>query len=85
VKGRIEEPAAVREERALLQQELSELSGERRDERLREMSADPLATEAEPGIGKLRIPFGPFLAVAIIEYLFFGEPLLQAYLGVIGS
>jgi leader peptidase (prepilin peptidase)/N-methyltransferase len=85
VKGRIEEPAAVREERAALQQELEGLTGEQREERLREMSADPLATEAEPGVGKLRIPFGPFLAVAIIEYLFFGEPLLQAYLGVIGS
>jgi leader peptidase (prepilin peptidase)/N-methyltransferase len=85
VKGRIEEPAAVREERALLQRELDALTGEQREERLREMAADPLATEVEPGIGKLRIPFGPFLAIAIIEYLFFGEPLLEAYLGVIGS
>jgi leader peptidase (prepilin peptidase) / N-methyltransferase len=85
VKGRIEEPAAVQQERALLKQELDALQGEEREARLREVAADPLATEAEPGIGKLRIPFGPFLAIAIIEYLFFGEPLLEAYLGVIGS
>lgn len=85
VKGRIEEPAAVRQERALLKQELDALTGEEREARLREAAADPLATEAEPGIGKLRIPFGPFLAIAIIEYLFFGEPLIQAYFGVIGS
>jgi leader peptidase (prepilin peptidase)/N-methyltransferase len=85
VKGRIEEPAAVREERALLMQELAALSGEEREAKLREAAADPLTTEAEPGLGKLRIPFGPFLAIAIVEYLFFGEPLLQAYLGVIGS
>jgi len=85
VKGRIEEPAAVREERALLKQELDALEGEAREERLREMAADPLTAEAEPGIGKARIPFGPFLAIAIVEYLFFGEPLLDAYLGVFGS
>ena len=85
VKGRIEEPSAVREERALLHQELETLHGEAREARLRELAADPLAIEAEPGVGKLRIPFGPFLSIAIIEYLFFGEPLLSAYLGVIGS
>jgi leader peptidase (prepilin peptidase)/N-methyltransferase len=85
VKGRIEEPAAVREERALLKQELAALEGDARAERLREMAADPLAAEAEEGIGKARIPFGPFLAIAIIEYLFFGELLLDAYLGVLGS
>jgi leader peptidase (prepilin peptidase)/N-methyltransferase len=85
VKGRIEEPPAVREERALLKQELESLEGEARERRLAEMAADPLAMEAEEGIGKARIPFGPFLAIAIIEYLFFGEPLLDAYLGVLGS
>jgi prepilin signal peptidase PulO-like enzyme (type II secretory pathway) len=31
------------------------------------------------------MPFGPFLAIAIVEYAFFGEPLLQAYLGFLGT
>jgi leader peptidase (prepilin peptidase)/N-methyltransferase len=85
VKGRLEEPVAVQEERALMLKELATLEGEEREEHLREMAADPLAADAGEGIGKARIPFGPFLAIAIIEYLFFGEPLLDAYLSVLGS
>jgi leader peptidase (prepilin peptidase)/N-methyltransferase len=30
--------------------------------------------------GHLKIPFGPFLAISAIEYLFFGEQLVNAYL-----
>jgi leader peptidase (prepilin peptidase)/N-methyltransferase len=85
VKGRIEEPTQVRAEREEMTRELETLEGEAREERLREMAADPLFAQADSGIGKARIPFGPFLAIAIIEYLFFGEPLLEAYLGVLGS
>jgi prepilin signal peptidase PulO-like enzyme (type II secretory pathway) len=39
----------------------------------------------ESGIGKARVPFGPFLAIATLEYLFFGETLVDAYLGVMWS
>jgi leader peptidase (prepilin peptidase)/N-methyltransferase len=31
-------------------------------------------------VGHLKIPFGPFLALGAIEYLFFGEQIVSAYL-----
>jgi leader peptidase (prepilin peptidase) / N-methyltransferase len=31
------------------------------------------------GFGKARVPFGPFLAIGALEYLFFGDRLLAAY------
>jgi leader peptidase (prepilin peptidase)/N-methyltransferase len=85
VKGKIEEPAAVLEERKQLREELDGLAGEERERLMSEMAADPLALEPQEGAGKARIPFGPFLAIAIVEYAFFGETLLQAYLGILGT
>jgi leader peptidase (prepilin peptidase)/N-methyltransferase len=85
VKGRIEEPVAVLEERKQLRQELENLEGEEREQLLREIAADPLAADPQEGVGKARMPFGPFLAIAIIEYAFFGEPLVEAYLGIFGT
>lgn len=32
--------------------------------------------------GSLKIPFGPFLALAALEYWFFGEQLMRSYLGL---
>jgi leader peptidase (prepilin peptidase)/N-methyltransferase len=85
VKGRIEEPEAVQRERELIRKELSELDGEARKELELELSKDPLATEPQGGFAKARLPFGPFLAMATLEYLFFGEALIDAYLGVVWS
>jgi leader peptidase (prepilin peptidase)/N-methyltransferase len=85
VKGRIEEPAAVKAEREELRAELAKLDGEAREALLRDMSEDPLTEEPAEGLGKARVPFGPFLAIAVLEYLYFGEPLIDAYLGVLGS
>lgn len=82
VKGKIEEPAAVQEERKQLREELEGLEGEARQRLLQEMAADPLAADPQEGAGKARIPFGPFLAIAIVEYAFFGEGLFQSYLGI---
>jgi leader peptidase (prepilin peptidase)/N-methyltransferase len=81
VKGRIEEPDAVQKERAELRQMLDGLDEATRAKVEEELRADPLAQEPGDGIGKARIPFGPFLAIATLEYLFFGEMLLEAYLG----
>ncbi len=85
VKGRIDEPTAVTEEREQLRKHLEGLEGEAREQLLRELATDPLASEPEEGLGKARLPFGPFLALAVIEYMLFGEALLDAYLGVLGS
>ena len=36
----------------------------------------------EGGLMRRAIPFGPFIALGALEFLFFGEPLLEAYLGL---
>jgi leader peptidase (prepilin peptidase)/N-methyltransferase len=79
VKGRIEEPAAVKRERLELLQQLEMLEGDARRELEAELALDPLGSEPGEGLGKARLPFGPFLAIATIEYLLFGDALVQAY------
>jgi leader peptidase (prepilin peptidase)/N-methyltransferase len=83
VKGRIEEPEAVTLERRELQLELDALEGEARQRLEDELKQDPLMAEPEGGIAKARLPFGPFLAVATLEYLFFGDALLGGYLRIL--
>jgi leader peptidase (prepilin peptidase)/N-methyltransferase len=76
VHGRIDEPEAVREERATLLAAIAAAEGEERAALEAELAADPLGSEPEPGILQSRLPFGPFLILAILEYLFFGPGLL---------
>jgi leader peptidase (prepilin peptidase)/N-methyltransferase len=85
LKGRIEEPDAVKRERAAMAAELESLTGEAREQLEDELRMDPLAFEPEGGIGKVRMPFGPFLAVATLEYLFLGDALLAGYLRILWS
>jgi leader peptidase (prepilin peptidase) / N-methyltransferase len=70
--GRIDEPEAVKLERAELERELAQASAEERAELERELALDPLAREPEEGFGKARIAFGPFLVLAALELLVFG-------------
>ena len=79
-RGRIEEPQAVREERAALRAAIDAAEGEERASLEAALQADPLGTEPEPGALQARIPFGPFLILAIFEYLFFGPSLVALYL-----
>jgi leader peptidase (prepilin peptidase)/N-methyltransferase len=85
VRGRIDEPEAVKQERAELEQALAEASPEERAELEAELALDPLAGEPEAGFGKARIAFGPFLVLSVLELLVFGsfirEELLGALLG----
>ncbi len=76
-RGKIEEPEAVKRERAELQALLAQTEGAEREELEREMAKDPLALEPEGGFGKARLAFGPFLALATIEYMLFGDFILQ--------
>jgi leader peptidase (prepilin peptidase) / N-methyltransferase len=71
LRGRIDEPEAVQQERAELEQELAKLSPEERAEVERELADDPLAGEPEAGFGKARVAFGPFLVLATLELLLF--------------
>jgi leader peptidase (prepilin peptidase)/N-methyltransferase len=76
--AKIEEPAAVVEERRALREAIDKAEGEERAALEREFADDPLAEEAAPGIGAMRLAFGPFIVLAILEYLFYG-PLVREW------
>jgi leader peptidase (prepilin peptidase) / N-methyltransferase len=69
-KGKIEEPAAVVAER-----EEAAAAGEPLDP-----EEDPVALPPEPGLGGARVPFGPFLILAALEFLLFGQTLVQRWM-----
>lgn len=71
VRGKIDEPEAVTEQRRQLQKALSEATGEEKELLLQEFKNDPLALAPEEAPGGPRIAFGPFLALALIELLIF--------------
>lgn len=79
-RGRLEEPESVVREREELARELEQLEGAEREELERELAKDPLFLEPGSGIGKARLAFGPFLAVATLAYLFVGPGLIDEYL-----
>ena len=76
--GRIDEPEAVVKERKELRELLESSEGDARAELEREIARDPLAFEPEAGLGKARLAFGPFLALATLEYMLFGDVIVQA-------
>lgn len=78
--GRIEEPDAVKREREEIRAAIEAAEGEERRQLEEELAKDPIADEPEDGFGKSRIPFGPFLALALIEYLLFGRAFVEDYL-----
>jgi leader peptidase (prepilin peptidase)/N-methyltransferase len=69
VKGKIEEPEAVRADRAMLEKAAAE--GDL--EAARELAADPLGRPPDDGLMLARIPFGPFLCLATIEWMLLGD------------
>lgn len=76
-RGKIDEPEAVRADREMLIK-----AAEAGDEEAKAILADdPMGGAPEEGFGKARLPFGPFLIVAIYEFMFFGEHII-AYLGL---
>lgn len=79
-RGRIDEPEAVREEREAIRKEIEALPEEEQEEAMRAWrEADPIADEAEEGHLRARIPFGPFLCLAIIEFMLFGPVVVDAF------
>lgn len=74
VRGKIEEPDAVREDR----EELERLAAAGDVEAQELLAADPLlADRPDRGLGKM--PFGPFLIMAFFELLLFGRELRQVF------
>jgi leader peptidase (prepilin peptidase)/N-methyltransferase len=83
VRGKIEEPEAIQQERAELEQELLQATPEERALIEAELALDPLASEPETGFAKARIAFGPFLVLAVLELLAFGGFIREELLGTI--
>jgi leader peptidase (prepilin peptidase) / N-methyltransferase len=80
--GKLEEPAAVREDRA----ELKRAAEAGDAEAARILAEDPLGEEPPAtGLGLSRIPFGPFLALACLELLFARPWLVRAYEWLMGG
>ncbi len=69
VRGRIEEPEAVREDR----EELRRAAEQGDAEAVLALKDDPLATPPEEGVMAARMPFGPYLCLAIIEWMLGGD------------
>jgi leader peptidase (prepilin peptidase)/N-methyltransferase len=69
VKGKIEEPESVRKDREEL--ERAAAAGDAEAKQL--LEDDPLATAPGEGVMAARMPFGPFLCLAIIEWMLAGE------------
>jgi leader peptidase (prepilin peptidase) / N-methyltransferase len=80
-RGKLEEPEAVQRERLQLREELASLPVAERAQLEASLAEDPLLADPEQGLGRARLAFGPFLVLAMFEYLFFGPWLLAAYLG----
>jgi leader peptidase (prepilin peptidase) / N-methyltransferase len=74
--GKLEEPEAVKLERAELEAELAQATPEERAAIEAELAGDPLADEPGDGFGKARLAFGPFLVLAALELLVFGDFIL---------
>lgn len=74
VQGKIAEPDAVREDREALKRAAA--AGDAEAEKA--LDDDPLGREPEPGLMSARLPFGPFLCLATLEWMF-GAPWLREY------
>lgn len=77
--GKVKEPEAVRKEREEILAEIEALPEDEREEAMREWKAEDEAADA-PGEGMMAaLPFGPFIGLAGIELLLFGETLGDAF------
>lgn len=74
--GRIEEPESVKADR----EELRRAAAEGDEEAKRALEVDPLAQEPGEGLMAARLPFGPFLCLAIVEWMLFSGATIAAYL-----
>lgn len=75
VGAKIEEPRAVTLERRELQEALEAATPEERAEIEQAIKGDPLAHEPDGTLATARMPFGPFLALALLELLLFEDAL----------
>ena len=74
-RGRIDEPESVVAQRAALLSAAQ--AGD--DEARKELEQDPLANPPEEGILAARMPFGPFLCLATIEWMLFAGRIYEMF------
>jgi leader peptidase (prepilin peptidase)/N-methyltransferase len=77
VKGKLDEPEQVKADR----DELKKAAAEGDLEAKQALEDDPLGTEPEEGLMAARLPFGPFLILGVLEYLFVGRWVLARWFG----
>jgi leader peptidase (prepilin peptidase) / N-methyltransferase len=68
-RGKIEEPEAVRADREQLRRAAADGDAEAKAA----LAEDPLGSEPEEGFLSARLPFGPFLCIAIVEWMLAGD------------
>ena len=77
VAGKIDVPEGVLRQREELLDAIEAAEGEEREALERELAADPaFRLDEDAGIGKAQLAFGPFLVLAILEYMLLGEGLI---------
>jgi len=79
-RGKLEDTEAVKREREAVLAEIAALPEEEREEALAEWNRDPIAHEA-PDALRSRMPFGPFLALAVVELVMFQTHIADFLLG----
>ncbi len=79
-RGRIDEPQAVVRERDEMRAAIEAADGDERARLEEELARDPIGREPEEGLGKARLAFGPFLALATLEFMLFGKVIVDGYL-----
>jgi leader peptidase (prepilin peptidase) / N-methyltransferase len=75
-RGKIEEPESVRKDR----EELERAAAGGDEDAKRAIEEDPLATAPAEGIMAARLPFGPFLCLAIVEWMLAGTWIRERFL-----
>ena len=84
LKGRVEESDTVQRERDAILKELEAIQDpEERARAEKELENDPLFEDGAGG-GLARVAFGPFLSLAMVEYLFLGDVLIARYVSWMG-
>lgn len=68
-------PEAVRKDI----EELKKAAAEGDEEAQRELAEDPLTEEGDDAPARARIPFGPFIILACLEMLFFGDWIAERF------
>jgi leader peptidase (prepilin peptidase)/N-methyltransferase len=76
---KIEEPEAVKRERAEIEEELKKATPEERAEIEKELALDPVGHEPAGGFFRTPIAFGPFMILSVLELLLFGNFLRELW------